>query len=131
MQKEVITRSVATRTLKIFNRERENDGEDIACMQQAMKETLGSLTKYKGYHRPVCAACQVEMHPERNGVGVLDMADYGPVNLWDADLWECPKCHFQIVSGFGDSPVARHNEGDRFERLVKSYNENSIVIESR
>ena len=131
MQKAVITRSVASKALKIYLRERENDGEDVACMQQALKEVFSSLTKYRGYHRPVCTACQTEMHPEKNGVGVLDLADWGPCNLWDADLWECPKCGHQIVSGFGDNPIVRHHEKERFEKILKEYRDNSIVIENR
>lgn len=31
-----------------------------------------------GYHRPVCPKCHVELRPERNGVGILDMANFGP-----------------------------------------------------
>jgi len=130
MEKAVITRSVSASALKVFNRERDNDGEDIACMQQTLKETFGKLVKYKGYHRPVCAPCQVEMEPERNGVGVVDYADFGPVNLWDADLWECPKCGHQIVTGFGGGPISRHYEEERFQRLIKTYEEQSMVIEN-
>lgn len=106
-------------------------GVNGPAIRSAIEKVLKREDHTVSYHRPVCAACQVEMHPERSGVGILDMADYGPVELWDADLWECPKCGFQIVSGFGNKPISRHYEGETFERLVKSYNENSIVIESR
>jgi len=126
-----VTKSVARKALRTYKRELENDGKEVDCMRVALEELLEEVNRGNGYHRPVCAACQVEMHPERNGVGVLDMADYGPVNLWDADLWECPKCRHQIVSGFGGNPIARHYEGDRFEKLLKDYREHSIVIESR
>jgi len=97
----------------------------------ALEEVLNAVNKGRGYHRPVCPACQVEFHPEHNGVGVLDMADYGPVDLWEADLWQCPKCGFQIVSGFGDNPISSHYKEDEFPRLVQSYRDHSIVIESR
>ena len=62
------------------------------------------------YHRPVCTKCQLEMRPEKNGVGVLDMADFGPYQLWDADSYKCPNCQFEIVVGFGQVPVAHHHE---------------------
>ena len=127
MQKEIITPAVASKALKIFQREVDNDGDPRSCMLQALKETLGSLIKYKGYHCPVCAACQTEMHPERNGVGVVDYADYGPVNLWEADLWECPKCHIQIVVGFGDYPISSHIEDD-FDKIMELYGRESIII---
>ena len=135
-----VTKRMALQALKSFRRRQpqhipHQDGCTcegcINSMKATIEEVLFEVNKGYGWHRPVCAACQVEMHPEKNGVGVLDMADYGPVNLWDADLWECPKCGFQIVSGFGSNPIARHYEGERFKRLVQSYQDNSIVIESR
>ena len=103
----------------------------INSMKMTIERALREVNRGRGYHRPVCAPCQVEMHPEKNGVGVLDMADYGPVNLWDADLWECPKCGHQIVSGFGNNPLHYHYEGETFEKAIKDYEKNSIVIESR
>ena len=126
-----VSKSVAGHALKTYKRELANDGEELACMRAAIEEVLNEVNRGRGYHRPVCAACQVDMRPECNGVGVLDMADFGPCDLWDADLWECPKCGQQIVSGFGSNPISRHYEGDRFTNLVKSYEENSIVIESK
>ena len=100
-------------------------------MKLALEKFQDEVNKGRGYHRPVCAPCQVEMHPERNGVGVLDMASFGPCDLWDADLWECPKCGHQIVSGFGANPVSSHYLKEGFPRLIQSYRDNSIVIESR
>ena len=45
-------------------------------------------------HKPVCVKCERELKPERNGVGCLDMADFGPCAVWDSDLWKCPTCGF-------------------------------------
>ena len=126
-----VSKGVAQKALKTFRREFENDGEEVACMKVALEELLDEVNKGRGYHRPVCAACQVDMRPEKNGVGVLDMADWGPCNLWDADLWECPKCGHQIVSGFGDNPISAHYMKEEFERLIKGYQEHSLIIESR
>ena len=129
MEKEVITPSVVKRALEIFSKQKDNDIDELACMTIALKETFASLSKYKGYHRPVCPPCQVEMRPERNGVGLLDYADFGPYQLWDTDLWECPKCHHQIVIGFGDSPMYSHWESS-FPERIQSYKTNSILIEN-
>lgn len=62
-------------------------------------------------HKPVCAKCSKDMFPKKNGVGVLDFADYGPYQVWDADLWGCRECGAEIVIGFGQSPIARHDDG--------------------
>jgi len=72
------------------------------------------MTKQGGktmYHRPVCVKCGVEMRPERNGVGILDMADYGPYQIWDADKYKCPECGYEIVVGFGCNAIAEHYQG--------------------
>ena len=126
-----VSRGAVKKVLFTYKRELENDGEEVACMKVALEELLDKVNEGRGYHRPVCAACQVEMYPERNGVGILDMADYGPVDLWNADLWECPKCGHQIVSGFGANPISSHYKKDEFPRLIKSYQDRSIIIESR
>lgn len=72
------------------------------------------------------------MSPKKNGVGLLDMfmQDKLPYKLWDADLWACRKCGTEIVIGFSDVPVSRHedetmqSEIDRYiriSRLIKCY----------
>lgn len=73
-----------------------------------------------GYHRPVCMKCKRELHPEENGVGVLDMANGRAYELFDADLWKCPGCGMEVVGGFGRKPIASHFE-DNFKKLQAGY----------
>jgi len=74
-----------------------------------------------GYHRPVCVKCKLELHPETNGVGVLDLNENGePYELYDADLWKCPGCGMEVVGGFGRGPIASHFE-DNFEKMIAGY----------
>jgi len=73
-----------------------------------------------GYHRPVCPKCNCELHSHENGVGVVDMAKFGPYEIWNADLWKCPKCGIEVVGGFGKGPITRHFE-DNFERIKSGY----------
>lgn len=80
-------------------------------------------------HRPVCVKCQIEMRPEKNGVGVLDMADFGPYALWEADLWKCPSCSYEILTGFGQEPWAYHYEGKRFTNLIQAFRDVNKLIE--
>jgi|WetSurMetagenome_2_1015567.scaffolds.fasta_scaffold01396_22 hypothetical protein len=63
--------------------------------------------------RPLCVKCQVEFKPERNDV-VVDVLDgHGKsYQLWCADLWECPQCGNQIITGYGNEPYARRGQVD-------------------
>ena len=87
------------------------------------------------YHRPVCVKCECEMRPEQNGVGLLDYFNPSdsdtpqPYRIWDADLWKCPKCGFEIVTGFGQRPIAEHYQQNKaLERTVFGYEANGKVI---
>ena len=57
---------------------------------------------------PVCVTCQVEFRVKRNDIAAELMAAERSYQVWSADLWECPSCHFQIVSGFGACPIFEH-----------------------
>jgi len=58
----------------------------------------------------ICAKCEVEFRPKKNGVHLVEMATFGPVAIWQADLWACPECDAEIVVGLGDRPWIRHYE---------------------
>lgn len=49
-----------------------------------------------------------QMFPKRNGVYVIEMAKFGPYKVWMADLWECPRCAYQVIAGFGLNALAEH-----------------------
>lgn len=80
-------------------------------------------------HKPVCAKCSREMYPKKNGVGVLDYAAIGPYQVWDADLWACRGCDTEVVIGFGNAPVARHDGAGSLTRQCAEYKEHSQLIE--
>ena len=82
-----------------------------------------------GYHRPVCPQCECEMRPERNEVGVLDMAEFGPCELYDADLWKCPKCGKEVIGGFGNGPMVRHHD-EGFARFVQTRTDEGILYKN-
>lgn len=99
---------------------------------------MGEKTKKQivsGYHRPVCKNCHCEFRPETNGVGVLDLyrpSDSDkpqPYELFDADLWKCPSCGFEVVGGFGYGPVSAHYKDD-FERHIDFYRKQGLLIEN-
>ena len=74
------------------------------------------------------------MKPKKNEVGCLDYADFSgelrQCQIWDADLWECPKCGYQIVSGFGMKPIDAHYN-QSFPITIKRYSDRSILIHNR
>lgn len=51
---------------------------------------------------PICVKCRVEMRCAKNAFVVRD-APSGPFpsTYWKGDLFECPMCGAQIVTGFG------------------------------
>jgi DNA-directed RNA polymerase subunit RPC12/RpoP len=81
-------------------------------------------------HNPVCAKCNKEMRVVKNGVGVLDMADFGPCKIWDADKWKCPTCGYEIIVGFGQGPIREHFQDD-FDRVVTDYRNQNLLVECR
>ena len=68
----------------------------------------------------VCAKCKVVLRCKENDVGAIECADFGPYQLWSADLWECPTCGAAVLVGFGARPIAQHFQAD-FQRLCESY----------
>lgn len=40
-----------------------------------------------------------------------------PYKVWVGDQWECPECHTQILSGFGQGPIAEHYQDDFTEKV--------------
>jgi hypothetical protein len=69
-------------------------------------------------HKPVCVRCNIEFRPEKVGIEVLDMAEWGPYQLWNADLWKCPSCGIEIIPYFGD--YGEHHNSLTFMENVKS-----------
>lgn len=79
-------------------------------------------------NRPVCVKCGKEFRVKKAGVGTLVYANFGPYQLWDSDLWECPSCDFQIVGGFGSAPVSRCNDGD-FQVCIDTWKKRAEIVE--
>lgn len=87
------------------------------------------------FHEPVCVKCQCELRPKENGVGLLDMfrpsdeTEPQPYQIWDADLWSCPKCGYELITGFGQGPIAQHwEEGGVLERTIANYDKRHRVV---
>jgi hypothetical protein len=72
----------------------------------------------------MCVRCGVEFRPVRNDVYVIDLDAGGQESqIWNADLWQCPRCKAEIVSGFGALPMAEAFEKGRFDRFRQEANQ--------
>lgn len=67
-----------------------------------------------------CVQCNAWMRPRKNGVVVLETFDDGikPYKIWQADLWECPSCARQTISGFAFNAISEHFMPD-FDKYLK------------
>lgn len=84
--------------------------------------------------KPICVKCRRFYRPKRNGLyfleglpladgarpGNADPASWGPYKLWCGDLWECPDCGHELISGVGQQPLAEHFH-DGFAEKVREY----------
>jgi predicted RNA-binding Zn-ribbon protein involved in translation (DUF1610 family) len=88
--------------------------------QEKRKKTPGRSPRraITGGHRPVCVKCKVELKPKKNSVLVLSIASFGPASIWNADLWRCSRCGYEIIMGFAANPFACHYEPG-FKDLLK------------
>lgn len=69
---------------------------------------------------PICAKCQVEFRVQTNGVVLVSMAIWGPHEIRRADLWKCPICGVEILSGFSrDAELIAINPA--FDSRLTSY----------
>jgi predicted RNA-binding Zn-ribbon protein involved in translation (DUF1610 family) len=51
---------------------------------------------------PICVPCRREMRCKQNEVMVNDPPSPGfPATYWYGDVFKCPRCGHEIVTGFG------------------------------
>jgi len=75
----------------------------------------------------VCAKCQVELRPKKNGVEMVEMAHFGPSAIHQADLWSCPECGLEVVVGFAKGPHIRHYQPE-FEGVLDRLRQNTSIL---
>ena len=78
-------------------------------------------------HGPVCVKCQVELKPEKNDVAAVYNDGEVDFEIWLCDLWKCPTCGYEILSGFGEGPMAEHYE-EHFKKFLDIYTNKNRVI---
>lgn len=70
--------------------------------------------------RPICVPCAAEMFCVKNGYVFVTMADLAPYEVHSGDMWQCPTCGHQILSGFGTGPLAQHFESHFGEEVTSA-----------
>jgi len=57
-----------------------------------------------------CVKCKTYLAIAKNGVIVLETMEDGftPYKIWMADLFQCPDCDYQLISGFGFNCISEH-----------------------
>lgn len=70
---------------------------------------------------PICAKCETEMRPERNGMVTVTHSQNPPqpYEIYMGDLWKCPVCGVEIVTGFPMHPIATKASPAVMEALIK------------
>jgi len=74
--------------------------------------------------KPICVKDRCFYRPHRNGVWFTEGMPSGgpgptprgnraphrwkPYKLWQGDLWKCPECGHEIISGVAPQPLAEH-----------------------
>lgn len=63
-----------------------------------------------GWHKPICSECQIGMYIETQGVYIVDEILKTPTLITSADLYRCPICDKQTISGFANQGISRNDE---------------------
>lgn len=91
--------------------------------------------------KPICVPCQRFYRckhnehyfiegmpgPEWDGMSGKDSPGWLPYKVWLGDLWECPGCGHQTVSGIGRNRVAEHYESE-FAIVIKRTGASQLFI---
>lgn len=77
--------------------------------------------------KPICCLCEVELKPKQCGIIVAEMFqdDKEIYRLWNADIWYCPVCGFEVVVKFADKPLMEHfdclEDGKRCREVLSEH----------
>jgi len=77
----------------------------------------------------VCTTCQVELKVETTGTTVIEMANFGPYKVWQADTWKCPGCGIEIVAGFASIPLRQDHWSNDFPEWLEKTKQKARRVE--
>lgn len=73
----------------------------------------------------ICIKCQRKMKVKKVGVHVVEFTEWKmtvPYKFFEADLFECPICHFETISRFGSPTHASELSKGVIDELVAAAN---------
>jgi len=75
----------------------------------------------------VLCGCETFMKVTKNGVTVEELdGNREPYKLWRADLYTCPDCQAQVITGFGSNPIAEHFQPSYKKLKDRAYADGSM-----
>ena len=94
--------------------------------------------------KPICVPCQRFMRCKKSGYYFIEGKPWGddvehdggvgkdsvgwtPYKVWCGDLWQCPDCLTQVISGVGHVPVSEHYLPD-FDAVVARTGATRLMI---
>jgi hypothetical protein len=95
--------------------------------------------------KPICVPCERFMRPKKNGFYFIEgmphshptetwdekqgkgSTGWSPYKIWVGDLWECPTCKTQTVSGVARIPIAEHYQPE-FIDLAKKLGADRFMV---
>lgn len=91
--------------------------------------------------KPVCVPCHrffrmkkagyyfIEGMPKSGNpeAGNAEPNSWTPYKIWVGDLWHCPDCGTEILSGFGQHPLGEHYQKD-FSDEVKRLSADQLQV---
>jgi hypothetical protein len=67
----------------------------------------------------ICVPCARFLKPKKVGVLAEELTtDQQPYKIWLADLYACPECGVEIVTGFGAHPISEHYRQDEYKSFA-------------
>ena len=81
-------------------------------------------------NKAICRKCEVEFKVIKNGVIVVEHFNTPPepYKLWEADLYKCPKCNAEIVTGLAQEPFLEHFQGNIGKKVAELKQHGSIIV---
>jgi hypothetical protein len=83
--------------------------------------------------KPICVPCRRFFRMKKGGFAFIEgmplhnrapagnaaPEQWKPYKAWNGDLWECPDCGAQVISGVAFEPFAEHYKPDFAEKVLR------------
>lgn len=79
--------------------------------------------------KPICVLHQREMERIVAGVDVIVHANFGPYQIYKADLFECSVCKVRVVHDFAMVPHAEHFQHPHFDQALETAMKSPLTVE--